>query len=152
MWDFVMDKSCAGAGFLREVRFPLPIYIPSASPQSSSLSPVGWHNRPGVAAVPIDSQPNETKRCDSGLENRDWRQCEFVALTTQHPVLAKVGTTSPTSGGRSVGIVRLRTRATFFFVFFFSFCGFIWVSGSQSEPSGCVNGGKLLSNWATGRF
>jgi hypothetical protein len=40
MWDFVMDKNGAGAGFLRELRFPLPIYIPSASPQSSSsLSP-----------------------------------------------------------------------------------------------------------------
>jgi hypothetical protein len=39
MWDFVMDKSGAGAGFLRELRFPLPIYIPSASPQSCSLSP-----------------------------------------------------------------------------------------------------------------
>jgi hypothetical protein len=34
-----MDKSSAGAGFLREFRFPLPIYNPSASPQSSSLSP-----------------------------------------------------------------------------------------------------------------
>jgi hypothetical protein len=39
IWDFVMDKSGAGARFLRELRFPLPIYIPSASPQSSSLSP-----------------------------------------------------------------------------------------------------------------
>jgi hypothetical protein len=39
MWDFVMDKSGDGAGFLRELRFPLPIYIPSCSPQSSSLSP-----------------------------------------------------------------------------------------------------------------
>jgi hypothetical protein len=39
MWDFVMDKSGAGAGFLRELQFPLPIYIPSASPQSFSLSP-----------------------------------------------------------------------------------------------------------------
>jgi hypothetical protein len=39
MWDFVMDESGAGAGFLRELRFPLPIYIPTASPQSSSLSP-----------------------------------------------------------------------------------------------------------------
>jgi hypothetical protein len=37
--DFVMDKSGAGAGFLRELRFPLPTYIPSTSPQSSSLSP-----------------------------------------------------------------------------------------------------------------
>jgi hypothetical protein len=36
---FVMDKSGAGVGFVRELRFPLPIYIPSASPQSSSLSP-----------------------------------------------------------------------------------------------------------------
>jgi hypothetical protein len=32
MWDFVMDKSGAGAGFLRELRFTLPIYIPSCSP------------------------------------------------------------------------------------------------------------------------
>jgi hypothetical protein len=39
MWDFVMDKIGAGAGALRELRFPLPICIPSASPQSSSLSP-----------------------------------------------------------------------------------------------------------------
>jgi hypothetical protein len=39
MWDFVTDKSGVGAGFLRELRFPLPNYIPSASPQSSSLSP-----------------------------------------------------------------------------------------------------------------
>jgi hypothetical protein len=39
MWDFVMDKSGVGSGFLRELRFPLPIYITSASPQSSSLSP-----------------------------------------------------------------------------------------------------------------
>jgi hypothetical protein len=39
MWDFVMDKSGAGAGFLRKLRFPLPTYIPSASLQSSSLSP-----------------------------------------------------------------------------------------------------------------
>jgi hypothetical protein len=39
MRDFVMDKSGTGAGFLRELRFPLSIYIPSASPQSSSITP-----------------------------------------------------------------------------------------------------------------
>jgi hypothetical protein len=39
MWDFVMDKNGAGADFLRELQFRLPNYIPSASPQSSSLSP-----------------------------------------------------------------------------------------------------------------
>jgi hypothetical protein len=59
MWDFVMDKSGgAGAGFLSENFgfFPLPIYIPSASPQSSFTITRGWHNMPGVAAVPIASQ------------------------------------------------------------------------------------------------
>jgi hypothetical protein len=32
MWDFVVDKSGAGPGFLQELPFPLPIYIPSGSP------------------------------------------------------------------------------------------------------------------------
>jgi hypothetical protein len=41
-----------GAGFLRVLRFPLPIFIPPISAQS--LSPIirGWYNRPVVAAVP----------------------------------------------------------------------------------------------------
>jgi hypothetical protein len=56
-----MDKSGAGAGFLRELRFPLPIYIPSASPQSSSLSPEAG-TKPGVAAVPIAPQTRKKKQ------------------------------------------------------------------------------------------
>jgi hypothetical protein len=56
MWDFVMDKSGVGAGFLRELRFPLPIYyIPSASPQSSSLSP------------------------EAGTIGQEWPQCRNLA-------------------------------------------------------------------------
>jgi hypothetical protein len=43
------------------------------------------------------------------INDRPW---ESVSLTTQHPLSAKVGTTSPTSVGRSVGIVRSRTKAT----------------------------------------
>jgi hypothetical protein len=62
MWDFVMDKSGTGAGFPRELRFPLPIYIPSAFPQSFSLSPEAGHNRPGVAAVPIASHTKQKKK------------------------------------------------------------------------------------------
>jgi hypothetical protein len=54
------------------------------------------------------------KSSGSGPENRDKRPRESVALTTQHPLSAKVGTTSPTSGGRSVGIVCSRTKATGF--------------------------------------
>jgi hypothetical protein len=57
MWDFAMDKSGAGAGFLRELRFP------HAKLNSICFSTIiiiiitrEWHNRPGVAAVPIASQ------------------------------------------------------------------------------------------------
>jgi hypothetical protein len=53
MWDFVMDKSGAGEGFLRALRFPLSIYIPSASPQSSSLSP------------------------EAGTIGQEWPQCQY---------------------------------------------------------------------------
>jgi hypothetical protein len=56
----------------------------------------------------------EGKRSGSGLENRDKRTSESVALTTRHPPSANVGTTSPTNGGRSVGIVRSRARVTKF--------------------------------------
>jgi hypothetical protein len=41
MWDFVMDKSGAEAGFLRELRFPLPIYIPSVSSLSPEAGTIG---------------------------------------------------------------------------------------------------------------
>jgi hypothetical protein len=34
----------------------------------------------------------------------------FTELTTQHPPPAKVDINSATSGGRAVGIVRLRTK------------------------------------------
>jgi hypothetical protein len=47
----------------------------------------------------------------SGLENRDWRRGGPVELTMRHPLSANVGTHSPANGGRSVGIVRSRTKA-----------------------------------------
>jgi hypothetical protein len=52
MWDFVMDKSGAGAGFLRVLRFPPSIFIPPISPKLPSPIIRGWYNRPVVAAVP----------------------------------------------------------------------------------------------------
>jgi hypothetical protein len=45
-------QRCAGVGFLRVLRFPLPIFIPQISPQSPSSNIRGWYNRPVVAAVP----------------------------------------------------------------------------------------------------
>jgi hypothetical protein len=61
MWDFVMDKSGAVAGFLRELRFSL------ANLDSMCYSTIiftitrGWDNRPGVAAVPISSQTKKER-------------------------------------------------------------------------------------------
>jgi hypothetical protein len=48
----------------------------------------------------------------SVIENRNKRPWGFVALTTRRPLSAKLALTSLTSGGRSVGIVRLRTKTT----------------------------------------
>jgi hypothetical protein len=45
-------QSGLGAGFLRVLRFPLPIFIPPISPQSPPSIIRGWYNRPVVAAVP----------------------------------------------------------------------------------------------------
>jgi hypothetical protein len=44
-------QSGAGAGFLRVLGFPLPIFIPTIAPQSPSPIIWGWYNRPEVAAV-----------------------------------------------------------------------------------------------------
>jgi hypothetical protein len=44
-------QSGGGTGFLRILRFALPIFIPPIAPQSSSPIIWGWYNRPEVAAV-----------------------------------------------------------------------------------------------------
>jgi hypothetical protein len=44
-------QSVAGAGFLRVLRVPLPIFIPPIAPQSPSPIIWGWYNRPEVTAV-----------------------------------------------------------------------------------------------------
>jgi hypothetical protein len=54
-----------GAGFLRVLRFPLPILIPPTVPHSSSIIR-GWYNRPNSGAdVPSGlslTPPQETKK------------------------------------------------------------------------------------------
>jgi hypothetical protein len=45
-------QSGIGVGFLRVLRFPLPIFIPPTVPQSPSSIIWGWYNGPIVAAVP----------------------------------------------------------------------------------------------------
>jgi hypothetical protein len=51
----------AGSGFLRVLRFPLPIFIPPIARQSPSSIIWGLYNRPEVAAVPVDLVPSHKK-------------------------------------------------------------------------------------------
>jgi hypothetical protein len=64
VWSYGIcgGQSGAGAGFLRVLRFPLPIFIPPIAPQSPSSIIWGWYNRPVAAAVPSGlSLKNNTK-------------------------------------------------------------------------------------------
>jgi hypothetical protein len=45
-------RSGTGAGFLRVLQFPLPVFIPLIAPQSPSSIIWGWYNRAVLAAVP----------------------------------------------------------------------------------------------------
>jgi hypothetical protein len=46
------EQSGTGAGFLRVLRFPLPIFISSIGPQLPLSIIWGWNNRPVLAALP----------------------------------------------------------------------------------------------------
>ena len=60
----------------------------------------------------------ELKSSGSGLENRDLTAAGIRCADHVTPLyLQKLALTSPTGGGRSVGIVRSRTKATEFFFF-----------------------------------
>jgi hypothetical protein len=51
-YEICGGQSGSGAGFLRVLRFPLPIFIPPTAPQSPSSITWGWYKRPVAAAVP----------------------------------------------------------------------------------------------------
>jgi hypothetical protein len=67
-------QSGTGAGFLRVLRFPLTIFIPSISPQSPSNIIRGWYNRPVVAAVPEDPSHKLKKKVTIFL---NWNLCMY---------------------------------------------------------------------------
>jgi hypothetical protein len=53
-------------------------------------------------------------------------RCSFVTITIIIIILIKLALTSPTSGGRSVGIVRSRTQTTEFFIIIITHT--LWIS------------------------
>jgi hypothetical protein len=77
--------------------------------------------RAPLSLVSTTEELLERKSSGSGLGNRDYSHRGSAALTTWHPLSLslslppqKLALTSPTSGGRSVGIVRSRTQDTVF--------------------------------------
>jgi hypothetical protein len=56
MWDFVMDKVALGQVFSENFGFPLHNLHSICFSTIIFTITRGWHNRPGVAAVPIASQ------------------------------------------------------------------------------------------------
>jgi hypothetical protein len=54
-------QSCTGAGFLRILRFPLPVIPPIAPHSSLSIIIQGWYSRPVAVSVIMDSVPLHPK-------------------------------------------------------------------------------------------
>jgi hypothetical protein len=78
------------------------------------------------------------KSSGSGLENRDYCCRGFAALTTRHPPDSQtLALTSPTSGGRSVSIDQLRTKATEFCLVLVYFLGLQGHDTTTSALSFC---------------
>jgi hypothetical protein len=90
----------------------------------------------------------ERKSSDSGLENRDYGRRGPAVLTTRYPSIRKkkkFTLTSPTSGGRSVGIVRSRTLATEFVVvclYYVMKTNLGRLNGLSAEDNICIKTGQ----------
>jgi hypothetical protein len=92
------------------VQFPaLPDFLRSSSSETGSTQP-----------REDDWDLLEWKGSGSGLENQNSRPWNPLRWPRDTLYLQKFALTSPTSGGRSVGIVRLRTKATEFVSFNFN--------------------------------
>ena len=114
------------------VRFPaLPDFLSSSGSGTGSTQPreVNW----GATWI---------KSSGSGPENRDLRPWGSVALTTWHPsIRKKMALTSRTGGGRSVGIVRSRTKATEFL--------FVCVAGTRPWCFGPYVNHHKWNHWSS---
>jgi hypothetical protein len=54
------EQSGTGGGFLRVLRFLLPIFIPSNAPYSSIIR--GWYNGPACQVGSVSPRPNKLKK------------------------------------------------------------------------------------------
>jgi hypothetical protein len=78
-------QSGTGAGFLRVLRFPLPIRIPPIAPHSSSSSITwGWYNSPNqtVSALPselVSPHERKIKEHDADRGYQQWRLQPYIS-------------------------------------------------------------------------
>jgi hypothetical protein len=77
---------------------------------------VGLERGP-LSLVSITEELLEWKVAAPGLENREYGRGDPFRWPRDTLFPQKLALTSPTSGGSSVGIVRLRTKVTEFFIF-----------------------------------
>jgi hypothetical protein len=78
-------QSGAGAGFLRVLRFSLPIFIPPIAPQSPSSIIWGLYNKPEVTAVPSGLSPTPLiikKNSRTSFLARDFKQTLWNILSS----------------------------------------------------------------------
>jgi hypothetical protein len=78
-------QSGAGAGFLRVLRFPLPIFIPPICPQSPSSIIWAWYNRQVVAAVPSGLSLTPLTIINNTLGHYRFLPNLFQFLSCYHP-------------------------------------------------------------------
>jgi hypothetical protein len=81
-------------------QFLLPILIPPSAPYSSVIW--GWYGRP------ISGKTTKW----TGVEIREYGHGDQLRWPRDTLYPQKLALTSPTSGGRSVGIIRSRTETT----------------------------------------
>jgi hypothetical protein len=84
-YGFRGGQSGTGAGFLRVLRFPLPILIPPTAPHSSSSIVRGWYNRPnsGRRTKWTQSHPTARKRNTSMTSKYLTSNADLTSVNTQ---------------------------------------------------------------------
>jgi hypothetical protein len=70
--------SVTGVGFIRVLRFPVPIFIPQTAPQSPSSIIWGWYNRPVVPTVPSGFKTHRTKKKKKSNVTVKKQTCNYV--------------------------------------------------------------------------
>jgi hypothetical protein len=109
------EQSGTGTGFLRVLRFSLPIFIPPVTPQSPSSIIRGWYNRPVVAIVP--SGLSLTPLIIIIMIMMMMMMMMIIIIYVKYCILLvhslpKFRSNALSCGGLSVGVTEMQTKAS----------------------------------------